>query len=74
MKVLLSTVLVVLILIFTWGLYTTLGAGSFKRMVKISGVYSVYKPDGYNVVCFLDADSKSGGLSCLPISVIGEKK
>lgn len=45
------------------------GAGSFKRMLKVSGVYSVSKPDGYDVVCFLDADSRNGGLSCLPLAL-----
>lgn len=44
------------------------GAGSFKRMVKISGIYSVCKPDGYDVVCFMDADSHQGGTFCLPLS------
>ena len=47
------------------------GAGSFRRIITRSGVYSVCKPDGYLVVCFLDADGHDGGLSCLPLSVAG---
>lgn len=48
-----------------------LGAGGFERMVKITGIYSVCRPDKYDVVCFLDADSKQGGLFCMPLSVVG---
>lgn len=29
------------------------GDGGFKRMVTISGVYSVCKPGGFDAVCFL---------------------
>ena len=47
-----------------------MGNGGWKRKVTLSGVYSVCKPDNYDVVCFLDADSKDGGLSCLPLSQI----
>ena len=47
------------------------GDGGFKRMVTISGVYSVCKPGGYDAVCFLDADGHDGGLSCLPLSQVG---
>lgn len=52
-------------------IYQMTGAGSFKRMAKISGVYSICKPDKYDVVCFLDADSKDGGMFCLPLSTVG---
>lgn len=55
-------------------IYEMTGAGSFKRMVKISGVYSVLRPDGYDVVCFLDADGKEGGMFCMPLSAIGACK
>lgn len=37
---------------------TLMGDGGFKRMVTITGVYSICKPDGYEVVCFLDADGR----------------
>jgi hypothetical protein len=52
-------------------LFATLGAGSFKRMVTVSGVYSICKPDDYEVVCFLDADASEGGVFCLPLSQVG---
>lgn len=45
-----------------------IGNGAFKRAVTFTGVYSVAKPDGYDVVCFLDADGKDGGLFCMPLS------
>lgn len=48
-----------------------MGAGGFKRMVTVSGVYAVCKPQGYDVVCFLDADSKDGGMACVPLSLAG---
>jgi hypothetical protein len=54
-----------------WAVVSVSGDGSFKRMVTISGVYSVCKPDGFEVVCFLDADGKEGGMSCLPLSQVG---
>lgn len=47
------------------------GAGGFERMVKISGIYSICRPDKYDVVCFLDADSKDGGMFCMPLSAVG---
>lgn len=55
------------------GLILFSGAGSFKRMVTFSGVYSICKPDGYDVVCFLDADGAEGGVFCLPLSQAGGK-
>lgn len=45
--------------------YSMLGAGGFKRMVTLTGIYAVCKPQGYDAICFLDADSKEGGLSCI---------
>ena len=55
-----------------WGISRDLlGAGSFKRMVTISGVYAVCRPANYDVVCFLDADSKEGGMFCMPLSQVG---
>lgn len=53
--------------------YTMMGKGGFKRMVTLTGVYSVCRPDNYDVVCFLDADSKNGGLNCVPLSLAGGK-
>lgn len=59
-------IMVVLIVIFS-----ITGEGSFKRLVTISGVYSICKPDGYEVVCFLDADGKEGGMFCVPLANAG---
>ncbi len=42
------------------------GAGGFKRMVTVSGIYPILRPGGYDVVCFADSDGSEGGLSCLP--------
>ncbi len=47
------------------------GDGALKRHLTVSGIYTVCKPDGYPVVCFLDADGKNGGLFCMPISQAG---
>lgn len=52
-------------------LYSLMGSGGFKRMTTITGIYSVCRPDKYEVVCFLDADSKDGGLFCMPLSIAG---
>ena len=52
-------------------LWTLMGAGGFKRMVTLTGVYAVCRPGGYDAVCFLDADSKQGGLSCLSLASVG---
>lgn len=62
-----------LFLLFCFGaaIYGMLGAGGYKRLVTISGVYAVCKPAGYDAVCFLDASSKDGGLSCIPLSLAG---
>ena len=49
------------------------GDGAIKRHITLSGVYSVCKPDGYPVVCFLDADGKDGGLFCMPLEQAGGK-
>lgn len=61
----------ILILIFIFSAWEMIGAGGFKRMVTLTGVYAVCKPGGYDAVCFLDADSKQGGLSCLPLAAVG---
>ena len=62
------TVLAVVLAAILWHFR---GAGSFRRIVTRSGIYSVCKPDGYPVVCFLDADGHDGGLACLPLSSAG---
>lgn len=49
------------------------GDGALKRQFTVAGLYSICKPDGYPVVCFADADSKEGGLFCLPLSEVGGK-
>jgi hypothetical protein len=49
------------------------GDGALKRHVTLSGLYTVCKPDGYPVVCFLDADGKQGGLFCMPLEAVGGK-
>jgi hypothetical protein len=69
--VLIASVAVALVLGFT--LHFFLGAGAFERHFTMSGVYAVCKPKGYDAVCFLDADAKEGGLSCLPLSAVGGK-
>lgn len=56
-----------------WVLFEVMGAGALKRHITFSGVYSVCKPDGYDVVCFLDADGKEGGMFCLPLAQVGGK-
>lgn len=58
-------------LVAVWFLMTMVGSGGFKRMITLTGVYAVCKPGGYDAVCFLDADSKQGGLSCLPLASVG---
>lgn len=54
-------------------LFSIMGEGALKRHMTLSGVYSICKPDGYEVVCFLDADGKDGGMFCLPLSQVGGK-
>lgn len=49
------------------------GDGALKRQFTVAGLYSICKPDGYPVVCFADADSKEGGLFCMPLSAVGGK-
>lgn len=59
--------------IAVWILFGIMGEGALKRHITLSGVYSVCKPDGYDVVCFLDADGKEGGMFCLPLNQVGGK-
>ena len=51
----------------------TTGSGGFKRMVTLSGIYAVCKPEKYPVVCFMDADGKEGGLFCMKLEDAGGK-
>lgn len=60
--------LLVLMAIVGVAISSVIGAGGFKRMVTLTGVYAVCKPQGYEAVCFLDADSRQGGLSCIAYS------
>lgn len=68
----LAITLIIVALLIAGG-STMLGSGGLERMVKISGIYPICKPKGYDVVCFLDADSKDGGMSCIPLSQAGGK-
>lgn len=47
------------------------GDSAIKRHMTVSGIYSVCKPDGYPVVCFLDADGKDGGMFCMKLADVG---
>lgn len=49
------------------------GSGGWKRKITLSGIYAVCKPEGYPVVCFLDADGKDGGAFCMPLDMAGGK-
>jgi hypothetical protein len=49
-----------------WVLITFTGDGAYKRAVTLSGVYTILRPDGFDVVCFADSDGKDGGLFCIP--------
>lgn len=40
------------------------GDGGLRRMVTLSGIYTVADPDGYPVVCFVDKGSRA--MDCLP--------
>ena len=44
------------------------GDGGLKRLTTISGVYTVEKPDGYNVVCFMEKGGN--GMQCLPLTQV----
>lgn len=49
------------------GLYVSItlnGDGGLRRMVTISGIYTVADPGGYPVVCFVDKGSRA--MDCLP--------
>ena len=68
-RLLVATGLIAVVLPFV--IIGLMGDGGFKRMVTITGVYSICRPDGYDVICFLDADGKEGGMFCLPLAQVG---
>jgi hypothetical protein len=74
MRLLILFTALALAMVAFWITFELTGAGSFKRLVTISGIYPVCKPGGYNVVCFLDADSRQDGPSCLPLEDISPTK
>lgn len=71
MKIYLPIIIGVILIMLATIISITIGAGGFKRMVTITGIYSVCRPDNYEVVCFLDADGKEGGMFCMPLSILG---
>lgn len=73
MKTPIIIIAVLAVLGLVWLAFTIMGEGALKRHMTLSGVYSICKPDGYEVVCFLDADGKDGGMFCLPLSQVGGK-
>lgn len=68
-----AAVAIATVLVIAGVIYLCMGDGGLKRAMTLSGVYAVCKPGGYEAVCFLDSDSKEGGLSCLPLSQVGGK-
>lgn len=60
--------LTVILILWVGRIIIGIGPGAFKRHITMSGIYSVCRPDGYPTICFLDSDSKDGGLSCIPYS------
>lgn len=52
-------------------IYFGIGPGAFKRHLTMSGIITVCRPNGYDAVCFMDADNDQGGLSCLSLTSVG---
>lgn len=52
--------------------YLATGAGGFARQLTISGIYPIVRPNGYDVICFADADSSDGGIACMPCSLVND--
>ena len=71
MRTRIIVIVLVLISLSILVVYSVTGSGGFKRMVTLTGVYTICRPGNYDAVCFLDADSKEGGLFCLPLSQVG---
>jgi len=63
-----AIIILVLVTSSAFVIFSMMGSGGFKRMVTLTGIYAVCKPNGYEAICFLDADSNEGGLSCIPYS------
>lgn len=49
------------------------GSGGMTRMTSVFGIYAVCQPRGYDVVCFGDTAGHDGGVSCVPLSMVGGK-
>ncbi|WP_435018537.1 hypothetical protein TA3x_000514 [Tundrisphaera sp. TA3] len=73
MKLALIAFVAIISLVAVLSLSLSIGDGGFRRMVTITGVYSICRPDGYDAVCFVDADGKDGGLFCMPLSQLGNE-
>lgn len=69
-----TCVIVVVVASILWIFIGMVGPGGFQRKMTLSGVFVVERPDGYDAACFGDADSKQGGLSCIPCSQINNCK
>lgn len=60
---------VLVIVVAVW----LMGPGFINRTLTIGGIYTVCKPNGYDVVCFGDKAGKEGGIFCLPLQLAGGK-
>lgn len=49
--------------IFICLLLSACGDGAIKRMTTVAGIYAVNHPDGFPVVCFVEASH--GGVFCV---------
>lgn len=61
-------VILIVIVVLWLIIHTVFGAGFFERIATIGGIYAVGKPEGYNVVCFVE--KHGGAMSCLPLGMI----
>lgn len=66
-------ILVFIVIVLMAGIvgYMMVGAGGFKRTFTIAGIYAICKPEGYDVVCFLDSAGRDGGVSCVSLTLAG---
>lgn len=62
------------VLLVSVGFYLVTGPGWFARVTTISGVYTVIRPDSYDVACFGDSGHRDGGLQCIPCALINNCK
>lgn len=65
---------IIILLLLVMGFYYMTGPGWLARNMTISGVYTVLRPDGYDVACFGDSGHRDGGLNCVPCSLINNCK